>query len=117
MLDLIFILEYVKVVKTGVSKVYKRFKLKIRILKFILPFSYLSSNIDESKYKILSPTKLMQGTWSQLILVDCIWFGFYLDFIFELIVIDYIIFISVCCNLGSCYLDTPEKHWHIEWDK
>ena len=62
MLDLIFI-EYVKVVKTGVSKVYKRFKLKIRILKLILPFSYLSSNIDESKYKILSPTKLMQGTW------------------------------------------------------
>ena len=116
MLDLIFI-EYVKVVKTGVSKVYKRFKLKIRILKLIFPFSYLSSNIDESKYKILSPTKLMQGTWSQLILVDCIWFGFYFDFIFELIVIDYIIFISICCNLGSHYLNAPEKHWHIEWDK
>ena len=86
MLDLIFI-EYVKVVKTGVSKVYKRFKLKIRILKLILPFSYLSSNINESKYKILSPTKLMQGTWSQLILVDCIWFGFYFDFIYLFIFI------------------------------
>ena len=43
------ILEYVIVIKTGVSKVCKRVKLKTRILKLMSPISYLSSNIKESK--------------------------------------------------------------------